>query len=92
MLSSWAFLDLIVILAFIFIEFVTKQIVVILQSKIDIILKTKRECSNRKSYDKNNPLHSGKYLHHSTEATYCHKDQNSLFPQLYFDFLNFWVY
>lgn len=48
MLSSWAFLDLIVILTFIFIEFVGKQIGVILQSKIDIILQTKRECCNGK--------------------------------------------
>lgn len=48
MLSSWAFLDLIVILAFIFIEFVAKQIGVILQSKIDIILQAKRKCSSGK--------------------------------------------
>lgn len=46
MLSSWAFLDLIVILAFIFIEFVAKQIGIILQAKIDIILQASRECSN----------------------------------------------
>lgn len=48
MLSSWAFLDLIVILAFIFIDFVAKQIGIILQAKIDIILQASRECANGK--------------------------------------------
>lgn len=48
MLSSWAFLDLIVILAFIFIDFVAKQIGIILQAKIDIILQASRECTNGK--------------------------------------------
>lgn len=48
MLSSWAFLDLIVILAFIFIDFIAKQIGIILQAKIDIILQASRECTNGK--------------------------------------------
>lgn len=48
MLSSWDFLDLIVILAFIFIDFVAKQIGIILQAKIDIILQASREYTNGK--------------------------------------------
>lgn len=41
-------MDLIVILDFIFIDFVVKQIGVILQAKIDIILQAIRECTNGK--------------------------------------------
>lgn len=41
-------MDLIVILAFIFIDFVAKQIGIILQAKIDIILQASRECTNGK--------------------------------------------
>jgi len=48
MLSSWAFLDLIVISAFIFIDFVAKQIAIILQARTDIILQTSREYTNGK--------------------------------------------